>query len=466
MLGSPLPIPLWDRPGGPTVDDPTRRGPGPLPSTADVVIVGAGFTGLWTAHHLRRQDPGCDIVVLEARRVGFGASGRNGGWCSALLPMAPAGIAARHGRDAAIRSVTAMRETVVDVGRTIEELGIECGWAHDGTLTVARNAAQAARLRAGLDADRALGLDEGDRWIDAAPAAGIVGATGTIGATFTPHCAAIDPGRLVRGLARSCVDGGVRIFEGHTVTRIEPGSVDVADPLGGRHTIHAGTVVRATEAYTARIPGLRRRIAPVYSLMIATERVPADVLDAIPWTGRPTFSDGRRMIVYAQRTEDDRIAFGGRGAPYHFGSSIADAFDHHLATHRLLVASLHELFPPLRDVRIAHRWGGPLGVPRDWICSVGHDRTRRLAWAGGYVGDGVGTSYLSGRMLASSITGIDDPVLTLPWFGHHSPDWEPEPVRWAAIRAAGRLTRWIDAVEHRGGRAPRSSALLDRLTGH
>ncbi len=432
---------------------------------ADVVIVGAGYTGLWTAYYLSVADPGLRIAVLEAQIAGFGASGRNGGWCSALLPQPPAALAKRHGGSAAMRLLRAMESTVDEVGRVAEAEGIDCHYAKGGTIVLARSEPQRRRALADVEQAGAYGVEL--EWLGPAEAARRCGATGVLGGVYTPHCAAIHPARLVRGLARVVRARGVRVFERTPVTRIEPGG-------GGRrpaaHTpagvARADVVVRATEAYTPSLPGLRRRVVPLYSLMIATEPLPSSFWDNAGLAARETFSDYRHLIIYGQRTADDRIAFGGRGAPYHWRSAVQSGFDKDARVHGLLEQSLRELFPALGDARITHAWGGPLAAPRDWSASVGLDRGTGLAWAGGYVGDGVGASNLAGRTLAELIRETDSPLTTLPWVGQRSRDWEPEPLRYLAINALTRVMAAADAVEQRSGRPARRADVVNRIVGH
>ena len=171
------------------------------------------------------------------------------------------------------------------------------------------------------------------------------------------------------------------------------------------------------------------------------------------------------MIIYGQRTADGRIAFGGRGAPYHYGSTVRPAFDSEPAVHALLRQTLTELFPELADARFTHAWGGPLGIPRDWHSSVGLDRATGLAWAGGYVGDGVATTNLAGRTLADLITGADTPLTRLPWVGHRSPRWEPEPLRWLGVNAGLWTMKLADRSETRRGRPSRVAGAMGRLLG-
>jgi glycine/D-amino acid oxidase-like deaminating enzyme len=224
-------------------------------------------------------------------------------------------------------------------------------------------------------------------------------------------------------------------------------------------------VVRATEGYTPGLPGFERAVAPVYSLMIATEPLPPAVFEQIGLAGRPTFGDLRNLIIYGQRTADDRLAFGGRGAPYHLGSAVRPAFDRVPAVFEALRQTLAGLFPVLGSVAVSHSWGGPLGVPRDWCASVGLDRSTGVGWAGGYVGDGVSTTNLAGRTLADLITGTDSPLTTLPWVGHRSPAWEPEPLRWLGVNAGLRAMRLADWEEDRTGRPSLAGAFMGRFLG-
>lgn len=425
-------------------DDLTPQDPLPGDRDVDVAIVGAGYTGLWTAYYLAIADPSLRIAVLEKEIAGYGASGRNGGWCSALFATAMPKLARRHGRDAAIAMQRAMQTTVDEVGRVTAAEGIDCDWHRGGTVTLARGAAQLARARAEVDEAREYGFDESHlALLGPAEATRRCNAEGVLGGTFTPHCAAIHPAKLARGLVRVVRRHGVRVHERTPVTAIGPGRVRT--PAG---TVRAPIVIRATEGYTAGLPGHRRTLAPLYSLMVATEPLPAPVWERIGLAERETFSDFRRMIIYGQRTADDRLAFGGRGAPYHFRSRIRPEYDHEPRIFDALRECLATLFPVLgAEVAISHRWGGPLGVPRDWSTSVGLDRSTGLGWAGGYVGDGVATTNLAGRTLADLILGVSSDLTSLPWVGHRSRRWEPEPLRWLGVNAGLRLTNAADAVD-------------------
>ncbi|HZB51565.1 MAG TPA: FAD-dependent oxidoreductase [Mycobacteriales bacterium] len=447
---------LWLETAG---DDLTPRPPLAGDTEVDVAIVGAGYTGLWTAYYLAVAEPTLRIAVLEREIAGFGASGRNGGWCSALFAASRETVAKAAGRAAALDLQAAMVETVDEVGRVAAAEGIDCGYRKGGTLALATSPAHVARLRDHVAADHAWGLAD-SRWLAPAEVAGRVAAAGVLGAAYTPHCARVQPAALVRGLARAVEARGVRIHERTAVTGIRPGAVETS-----RGTVRAEIVVRATEAYTAGLPGLRRALLPIYSLIVATAPLPAPAWAALGWDGAETLTDGRHLLVYAQRTADGRIAFGGRGAPYHAGSRIEPAYDRDERVFAALEQALRTLLPAVGDVPVTHRWGGPLAAPRDWYPSVGLDRGTGLAWAGGYAGDGVGTANLAGRTLADLVLRRDTALTRLPWVGHRSRRWEPEPLRWVGATAVRRLAASADAAEARTGRPARRAALLDRFLG-
>ena len=429
---------------------------------ADVAIAGAGFTGLWTAYYIKKARPELRVVVCEREIAGFGASGRNGGWCSALFPASLSKLDRMGGRDAAIAMYRAMQQTVDEVGAAAAAEGIDCHWAKGGTVQLARSAVQLERARAEIAEAREFGFGPEDLdLLDRDAATAIAAADGVVGGVYTPHCAAIHPSRLARGLAEAVRRHGVALHESTPVTRIEPGALVTA-----AGTVRARHVIRATEGYTPQLPGEHRTVMPVYSLMIATEPLPDAVWEHIGLAARPTFGDLRHMIIYGQRTADGRFAFGGRGAPYHLGSSIRPAYDRVPAVHAALRRTLAELFPVLADFKVTHAWGGPLGIPRDWCASVGLDPATGLGWAGGYVGDGVATTNLAGRTLADLVLGQDTPLTRLPWVGHRSPRWETEPLRWLGANAGLQLMSFADRQESRTGRPSRAADLFGRFLGH
>ena len=442
-------------------DDWSPRPPLPGDRDADVAIVGAGFTGLWTALYLARAEPDLRIAVVEAQTAGFGASGRNGGWCSALFPSSLDSLARRSSRSAALAQYAAMRHSVDEVMLAAAAEDIDAQMAKGGTIALARSAPQLARAKAEVEHARSWGLGEEQvRLLDETEATSVLAATRVRGATYTPDCAAIHPGRLVRGLAAAVERRGVTIYEQTPATAITPGRVET------RHgTVRAPHVIRATEGYTRTLAGERRRLVPVYSLIIATEPLPEGTWEQIGLRRRETFNDHRHLIIYGQRTADDRLVFGGRGAPYHFGSRIRPGFDRNEHVFAALHATLVDLFPTVAPAKVTHAWGGALGIARDWTASVGLDRATGMGWAGGYVGDGVSTTNLAGRTLADLVLGRDTELTRLPWVDHHSRSWEPEPLRWLGINAGLRAMTWADSEEARTGRESRIAKVVAPLIG-
>jgi glycine/D-amino acid oxidase-like deaminating enzyme len=414
----------------------------------DVAIVGAGFTGLWAAYSLASLQPDLRIAVVEREIAGFGPSGRNGGWASAGLAGSAHRYARLRGADAVRRGERAMADAVGEIGRVIADEGIDCGWLHSGSLQVATSAPQVARLHEAVERRRAFGIGEDDlRLLDRAELEQRVRVAGARAASFTPHCGRVDPARLARGLAVACERRGVAIYEQTAAEEIGPGRVRCANG-----SLRAGSVLRATEAFTVEQRGERRLFMPLYSLMIATEPLPAEVWDELGWSGRETVADLRHLFFYAQRSPDDRIAIGGRGAPYRLGSPIDEAYERNDSVRARLERTLAERFPAAASAAITHHWGGPLGVPRDWCCSVDYDPATGFGWAGGYTGHGVVTSHVLGRTLADLVLRRESDLVSLPWVGHSSPRWEPEPLRFLASRAIVSTLGSADRAEDRRDR--------------
>lgn len=427
----------------------------------DVAIVGAGYTGLWTAYYLKKLNPNLDIAIIEANKVGFGASGRNGGWCSALFPTSIDKLASKFGADPARSMQVAMHQTVQDVGQVILTEKIDCDWQQGGSLVFARSPLQRDQLKAEADNWQRWGFTDSDyTFLSQEETALRAKVTKNFGAFFTNHVAAINPAKLVRQLAQVVERLGVVIFENTPATAIAAGMVTTA-----HHVVRARYVVRATEGYTQSLAGLKREIAPIYSLMLATEPISDQTWNEIGLANRETFSDGRNLIIYGQRTLDNRIAFGGRGAPYHFGSRIKPEYDQVKKVHEALRKILIEIFPVLKDTQVTHTWGGPLGVSRDWMPSVSFDSSTGLAHAGGYVGDGVGSSHLAGQTLAQLITRTESELTKLPWVNHRWPKWEPEPFRWLGANLGLQAMTIADATESYFGKPSKVSKLMSRFVG-
>ncbi|MHB8531972.1 MAG: NAD(P)/FAD-dependent oxidoreductase [Solirubrobacteraceae bacterium] len=446
----------WRSLGGP----PAPRAPLAGPVETDVAIAGAGFTGLWTAYYLKRADPSLRIVVLEAQIAGFGASGRNGGWVSGFFSGPPRLYErARPGGHAALQRE--MFATVVEIERVLAEERIAADFVRAGHLGVAIGAAQLTRMRRTLAAAREQGLAEADlRELSEPQLRERVQVRGALGGSFSPHVARVHPAKLLAGLAAAVERLGVVIHESTPVIEIGPHRAVTA-----RGTVSARWVVRATEGYTRSLRGERRTLAPVNSSMIITEPLPDAVWEQIGWRGCELIGDEAHVYVYLQRTADGRIAIGGRGVPYRYGSRTGGRGETAARTVAGLRAKLTAMFPASAGVALEHAWSGVLGVTRDWGIVVQADQRNGLASAGGYAGEGVAASNLAARILRDSILARETALTALPWVGRTTRRWEPEPLRWCGIRGVYALYRRADRIEAHSGLPSRLGRLADALSG-
>ncbi|MEV4397017.1 FAD-binding oxidoreductase [Nonomuraea sp. NPDC049607] len=444
---------------------PARRPSLPGSREYDVAIVGGGYTGLWTAYYLKKAQPDLRIAILEKEFAGFGASGRNGGWLSAEFAGSRERHAEARGRQAMIDLQHAMFRAVDEVIDVTRAEGIDADVHKGGLVHVATNPAQRRRLREEVADLRSWGYGEDDmRLMDRDEQRERLQVAGTLEAAYSPHCARVQPAKLAVGLATAVAALGVDIFEGTTVTEIRPrvggGKATAHTPLG---IVSADYVIRATEGFTASLAGQHRQWLPMNSSMIVTEPLPAEVWKHIGWAGHELLGDQAHAYVYAQRTADDRIAIGGRGVPYRFGSRTDRRGATQARTVALLWRMLVKLFPAAADARVQHSWCGVLGVPRDWCSTVHLDHASGLGWAGGYVGSGVTTTNLAGRTLRDLVLRRDTELTALPWVGRQVRQWEPEPLRWAGVQLIYTLFRAADRHENDRGTGTSLYARLGNL---
>jgi glycine/D-amino acid oxidase-like deaminating enzyme len=425
---------------------PRRSSPLPGDRRADVCIVGAGFTGLWTAYYLKRAAPELDVVILEREFAGFGASGRNGGWLSSNFAASRRRMASEHGRQAVVAIERAMRASVDEVIAICASEGIDADVVKHGVLRVARNAAQVARLRHTVAEDRAWGLGAEDLLeLDARALESRIRVADARAGVWSPHAARVHPAKLVQGLAAAVRRLGVPIYESTTVYEVRPGVA-----RSNRGTVSARFVLSCLEGFTPSLRGQRRSWLPLNSAMVVTAPLPGRTWESIGWEGGELLGDAAHAYMYAQRTADGRIALGGRGVPYRFGSRTDTLGRTQDRTIAQLVSLLDEMFPAAAETPVEHAWCGVLGVPRDWTPTVRLDRSAGIGVAGGYVGSGVATTNLAGRTLGDLVLGRDTELTRLPWVGHTSRRWEPEPARWLGSRLVYGLYRAADRREAAG----------------
>jgi len=445
-------------------DDLTPRPPLDGSIDVDVAILGAGFTGLWTAYYLLKRDPSLRVALLEKEIAGFGASGRNGGWCTAAFPLSARWFKEHAGREAAIAVQRAMYDTVDEVGRVADSEGIDIEYAKGGSLFIARGEHQLPSIQAVPQSYADLGLEDEVEYLDQHALASRVKIAGALAGVWARNTAVIHPAKLARGLAHAVERLGGTVYEQTAVTDYTTGAYPVLHTERGY--ARAKTIVLAGEAYLSQLPKLRRRVLPAYSLITATEPLSAEQWHDIGWEARECIASAAFMVNYLSKTADGRILFGGRGAPYRAGSSIKHAYDRHAPTHEMLQNNVRAWFPTLKDVTFTHSWGGPLGWPRDYVPTIGYDPKEGMATSYGYTGVGVATANLSGRILADLITRTDSEVTHLPFVNMRGKDWEPEPLRFLGVRYVQRSFARLDRKAEASGVAPNGTSLAERLTKH
>lgn len=436
--------------------------------TVDIAIIGAGYTGLWTAYYLKTRAPHLKIVILEAETAGFGASSRNGGWVigGLLGEDRLVGRLPEPRRQESWRLLTAIPG---EVGRVTAAEGIDCDFRKGGMVyCAARYPEQETRLRAYLRDLHHEGLTEDDyRWLPPAELAAHVRISGALGGLFSPHCATIHPAKLVRGLAQVVERLGVTIHERSAVTDWQPGLLRAA-----QGSVRADWIVPAVESFAGSLPplggmALGRYQLPVHSLIVATEPLPDSLWATIGLDRGQAFGEFSRQVTYGQRTMDNRLVFGARGG-YRFGGRIRRDFTLTPGEIGLRRRLFTDLFPQLQDVRISHSWGGNLGMGRRFQPHMLADHASRTALAGGFGGEGVGATNLAGRTLADLILGRESLETRQPWviqdksFAQALKPWEPEPLRFLGYNAIVRSFAAEDVVLAN----PRSPAWRRRLTQH
>lgn len=401
----------------------------------DVLIIGAGYTGLWTAYYLKQHAPQLSVAIVEAQTAGFGASGRNGGWLMGNLLgedrlLAGLAVEQRH------QSFALLHGIPDEVKAVIDREGIDCDYRKGGALyCAARYPEQEASMRSYLAKLRGLGLSEADyRWLSTSELAQQIRVAKPYGGIFTPHVATLHPAKLVRGLARTVERMGVQIYEQTPVTHWQSGRVRTA-----KAHVRSRWVVPAVEGYANTLAPLGRYQLPVQSLIVATEPLSEALWDTIGLSQGQAFSESSRQVTYGQRTADNRLVFGARGG-YQFGGRLRDSFDLTHSEVELRRYLFSELFPQLNNVDISHAWGGNLGMSRRFQPHMLCDREQGIALAGGYGGEGVGASHLGGRTLADLILQRDTLAVKQPWVLTEGglgalKAWEPEPCRWLGYNA-------------------------------
>lgn len=442
------------------LDDPRR--PASLPPLrqvveADLVVVGGGYTGLWTALRAVERDPGRRVVIVEAGDCGWQASGRNGGFCEASLTHGLANGLERW-PDELDTLERLGEENLTGLGESVSRYDIDCSFERTGMLSVATRDHEAEELVAYAEALAEHGVTA--RLLDGAQTRGMVDSPTYRAGVFEPDSTTmVEPARLAWGLRAACLAAGVRIYEQTTARRIE------RDRPGVRVTTDAGAVrarqaVLGTNAFRPLLRRLRLMTVPVYDYVLATEPLTASQRAAIGWAGRQGVGDSSNLFHYYRLTHDDRIVWGGYDAVHHFGSRIDPKLEQSGRTHRLLAEHFFETFPQLEGLRFSHRWAGVIDTCTRFTAFYGTALGNRVGYAMGYTGLGVGATRFGADVVLDLLSGEETERTALELVRKKPLPFPPEPAKSVGIN----LTRWsLERADHHGGHRNRWLRTLDRM---
>ena len=425
----------------------TYRKPISKNDSFDVVVIGAGFSGLWSAFHLKQFQPNLKIAILEKEYVGFGASGRNGGWASAEYPTSSNRLIKENGLKSYKNLRTAITKSIDEIGEIAKSNNWQIDYAKGGALVFARGNAQLSRISKEIDEEHQL--------LNKSQTTDLLNIPSALGSVFTPHCAALNPFKLVRALADHLEKLGVMIYEQSSVSEIRDKQVEV-----NGFNVNCTFSIRATEAFTPR-KWMGNRQIPIYSLMVATEPLSNEVVKEIRNTQRATFQEACHLITYAQITSDNRLALGGRGVRYKLFSRLSERSEIDNRMHSALEKRARSWFPQITDAKFEYRWGGAVALTRRWQAYLNFDQATGRAEIGGYVGDGVTLSYLVAKTLAEKMSNIK--TANLPFIDQGIGRWEPEPIRYLAVNAGFKATVLADYEEKITNRPSLLASIIDPL---
>ena len=410
----------------------------------DIAIIGAGFTGLSTAYNLRREDAGLSVAVLEAEVVGFGASGRNGGFSMTLFGLEPAVTKALFGHQKTVEAHRYMERSVDYVDELVKEHNLQSEYWFPGFLRAATTPGYVKRIQHDLEILTSMGIT-GISWIEADEIKKEVNSPRFLGGWWEPRSGLLNPAKQVRELKRLAIQYGAQVYENTPVTEIHRAEdLTLATPQG---KVSAKKVIFATNAYSHLIPELKRKQVPAFTHMVVTEPLSQAQLEPIGWKNRQGIEDARNLVHYFRLTIDNRITMGGSDVSLAYGGDM----DHDMnpQTFAMLEQDILWLFPHLKGIQITHRWGGPVSVPLQMAPAIGFIGDQRAIFSLGCVGHGVSMTHLNGRTLADlALERKTD--LTDVWFvNRHMIPWPPEPIRMAASQLIRGYLRLEDRIYER-----------------
>jgi glycine/D-amino acid oxidase-like deaminating enzyme len=453
-LADAAPEPFWlDSPLRPTAEPPLVAD-----TSCDLAVVGGGYTGLWTALLAKEAEPSRDVLLVEGRRIGWAASGRNGGFCAASLTH---GIA--NGTDRFPDEMPTLdrlgRENLDAIEATVKQYGIDCGFERTGELDVAVEPHQVDWLHEDVEAARMLGHD--CVWLDRdAVRAEVDSPTYLAGAWHRDRTALVDPARLAWGLRDACLRLGVRIAENTEVSAVDKDGAGARLCCNSGGTVRARRVALGTNAFPPLLRRLRPFTVPVYDYALVTESLSAEQRTAIGWRNRQGVGDAGNQFHYYRLTDDDRILWGGYDAIYHWGNGLRDELDQRPETFELLAAQFFATFPQLDGLRFTHTWGGAIDTSTRFFAFQGTALDGRVAYSLGYTGLGVGASRFGARVMLDLLDGVPSELASLRAVRSRPIPFPPEPVRYAGIQLTRRA---LAKADRNGGKRGPWLRTLDKL---
>ena len=431
---------FWLATYGPYKSNPALKGD----LSVDVAIIGGGFTGLSTAYHLRKDNPGMRVAVLEAECIGYGASGRNGGFSMTLFGLEPAVTKALFGQQRTVEAHRYMERAVDFVDALIKEHKIQSDYWFPGFLRAATTPGYVKRIQHDLDILTSMGVT-GLQWIDAAKIRSEVDSPLFLGGWWEPRCGLLNPAKQARELKRIAMKSGAEIYEDTPVTEIRREAKFRLKTPGG--TVTAEKIVFATNAYSHLIPQLRAKQIPAFTHMVVTEPLDKKQMATIGWKNRQGIEDARNLVHYFRLTVDNRLAMGGSDVSITYGRDMDR--DLNPRTFADLERDVVRLFPSLKGIKFTHRWGGPVSVPVDMAPAIGFIGDGRAIYSLGCVGHGVSMTHLNGKTIADLILERKSD-LTDVWFVNRKMiPWPPEPLRLITSQAIRGYLRIEDALYER-----------------
>lgn len=447
MLRSEYPeIGFWHATYGPYEPSPPAAGR----VRADVAVVGGGFTGMATAHHLLAAEPGLKVVVLESETVGFGASGRNGSFAMTVVGLGLDVLVKLKGRQRAREMHRYMERAVDTVGELVAQNSLDCDYTRPGFLRMATTPAYVDRIQREIELARSLGI-EGIEWLDRDQAREQVSSEAYLGAWWEPRLALVNPLKLVRELKRTSQDLGAVICEHSPVLSIHRGAtIRLRTPDA---TVEADKLVLATNAYSHLLAPLRRKQVPAWTYVVVTEPLGTEQLATVGWQNRQGVEDARNLIHYYRLTPDDRLLMGGGPVGLAFGHDMNR--DRNPAAWAHLEDHIGEVFPSLRGIGISHRWGGPFSVTTDLTPALGYLGDERCVYSVGCIGHGVSASHLNGQTIRDLVLERDSELTEAPLVNRRVLPWPPEPLRLAISASLRAYLAAEDRWHERGAPAER-----------